>query len=657
MTRIAPALLILALLSACGQGGRPWGNDAPARDGSAPPAEGSDPIVDPVAEPLQPVGLGYRIDTTLGTGDSAIKQSVYGLFGLPVLVDVDGDSGTGNLLGADIRVQFLTLLLFARLQIDVLDAAPEPLPLQVEVTILDPRNLLGLPGLLGIVDPDWRIAMGMDARESSAPAQFSSQLTILDSLFEFLPRLTSAELALGSSEAQASVAATLAMFTERSGGREDGLELRAGFRPAVTDATINVVLAPDAEESSLGLDVSSPTEMEIRVDSYDGPETARTSERLVSVALRPLGSHFDLNLTGVDGLEAVEARDVSYRLSADQAIDEVRLDLLDAAGPGRASRAQALIRPLPAQVEILQPADGGLSISTDQPINDLLFAQADNTPIVWPPGDGPDAPFTEHYLRVTDRDDGIEVLQARLGGLSSLNAQFDPDLDLEAELSAAPLSYRFDEVGGFTQARLERLPGNFSVQFPDDDETLRFIYTADAPGPGLHYERQEPDLTTIASITPLAASFEICAASDGTCDSHGSATKASLAISASEHMLVNYRQRSADGQRETAMTDLFVRDLHVDAGARGGFKEGYVYFDTRGATFSGSVLQRNRDSGLYLSFSEGTFAEERVMRFKNFIETDERSGTMRCPGREQLEILTGGLWYDADFILDQLCQE
>ena len=248
------------------------------------------------------------------------------------------------------------------------------------------------------------------------------------------------------------------------------------------------------------------------------------------------------------------------------------------------------------------------------------------------------------------------LLLARLAGLETLTARTKPDLELDGRLQSAPLQYRDDTEEGFVDARLERLPGSFSVRFPDDDEVLRFTYDADGPGPGLHYEKQDASETTVADIQPLPANFNLCASSDDTCGSHGSRTVASINFTASETMQVNYLQRSTDGRKEIAIRDLRLSELALDAGVSSSASKGYIYVDTANQAFHGTFLQRDGDSGLYLQFSEGTHAEARRVRYKNFIQIDERSGTMQCPGREELEVRTGGVWIDFGFVLDQLCQ-
>ena len=656
---ITHAALVLSIAcAACGQGGRELPG-ASTRDASSSAPEDAEPgqplLLDPVAELLEPTGLGYRVDTTLGEGPDAVHQTAYGVDGLSVMIDVDGNEGTGNLLGADISVHFFTLLLYARMQVDLIGDTPEGIPLKVEVRVLDPRNLLGLPGLFGVVDPDLRVALSMDAREGGAPSQFSSTLSILDSLFEFLPRFTSAQLDIQSEGAGEALGAGVAMFADRSGERADNLDLELHWRPAVSESTVDVLMAPDAEESALTLGVSAPTAMTVEVRSGDGLVSMPSAQRDIQVGLDTLVDQFDLQLFGVDGFEDITGQDSRYQINATEPVQRLSLDIRDWE-PGDERLTRAVVQPLPQTVVIVRTPSGGLQLDAGAEIGDIAYAQSRNAPLVWRPEANPDEPFRSHLLTISERDDGTEVLQARLAGLRALQAEFEPDLSIDGQLRAAPLEFRAEDERGFTDARLERLPGRFSVRFPEDDEQLRFSYEADAASPALHYERQETDMSTIASIQPLPATFTLCASGDASCGSHGESTDASIAFSASETMRVNYHQRSADGRKEIAITDLVMQHLEVDAGTQQGAKRGYVYFDTQGTGFYGSLLQRDGSSGLYLSFSEGTHAVERKVRYKNFIQVDQRIGSMQCPGKESLEVRSGGSWYDLDFLLDQLCQ-
>lgn len=653
------ALLGLCLLTACGQGGRlPAAEGRAANETQPQPAEpgATNIIIDPVAALVQPVGLAYKVETTLGTGPDAIRRVAFGIDGIPVRVDVDGDSSTGGPLGGDIQVHFFTLLLYARLQVDRVDGAAAELPLQVDVSVLDPRNLLGLPGLLGLVDPRLRVALGVDARASTLPQRFSSELSIFDSLLSFLPRFTSAQLDIRSSADVDEVAALLATFTEQGEGvRADTLELRTGFSPAVAEALIDVELAPDAENSSLGLESSAPTDLDVAVRTTDGLSEDPTGERTVGVRLPQLQGRLDVLLEGVDGLDSLDDVDTVYDIQTQEPLASLQVDIGDRSDADF-GRSVVIVKPLPTQLKITRTAEEAFVVDTSAPVDDLAYAQTRNTALVWSPDTDPTQPFTEHVLRQTQRADGTEQLLARLAGLSSVSLEFEPDLQLRGSLSTAPLQYREETSFGFTEARIELLPGEFSIQFPQADGNLLFAYKADAAGPGLRYQSQDAEQTTQANIRPLPAQFSLCTASDDRCASHGRSTDASIAFSASESMVVNYQQRSQDGQQEIAVNDLRVENLVVDAGTRSGSSRGYVYFDTQGDAFGGTVLQRNGDSGIYLSFSEGTFARERVVRYKNFIEIDERSGKMQCPGREELEIRSGGLWFDFGFLLDQLCQ-
>ncbi len=658
LIRIFAATLLVAL-SACGQGGREWSSADSRQQDTAPEAvpdeSNPDIIIDPVGELLEPTGLGYRVDTWLQTDTEVIHQTGYGVDGLPVGMDVDGDAGTGNLLGADISVHFFTLLLYARTQVDVLNGAADDMRLKVEVTLLDPRNLLGLPGLLGVVDPDLRIAMGVDAQEAGIPSQYTGELIIVDSLFEFLPRFTSAQYNVTTSDGGEAVAATLAMFADRSGQREDTLELATTWRPAVDSASIDVVLTPDSEESSLALSVSEPAALSVNVHSTNGLADEPTGYRDVDVTLDKINQSFNLLLTGVDGFETLNGIDTRYELSTDAPINRVGVKLADGDSGGQRF-AEASMGPLPTSLAIVQAANGDLRMNASDAIDDISFGQSVNTPVVWSQDTDPEQPFKEHVLRFVTRQDGTDVLQVRLAGLKDLTAAIEPDLALDGSLRSAPLQFREETDIGFVDARLEMLPGSFSVRFPDDSKQLRFSYEADQAGPGLHYEKQDLEESTVANIKPLPASFSLCASSDDSCGSHGDRTIASINFQASEPMRVNYQQKSADGKRETAVRDLYLQNLVIDAGMSSAANKGYLYFDTAGDAFHGTFLQRDGKSGMYLRFSEGTYAKERRVNYKNYVQIDKRSGEMLCPGKEELELLSGGTWYNLGFVLDQMCQ-
>jgi hypothetical protein len=48
--------------------------------------------------------------------------------------------------------------------------------------------------------------------------------------------------------------------------------------------------------------------------------------------------------------------------------------------------------------------------------------------------------------------------------------------------------------------------------------------------------------------------------------------------------------------------------------------------------------------------------EGRLVTWKNYIQIDRTDGSMHCPGRQDLSIKAGGRFYDADFVVDTLCQ-
>ncbi|MGJ8670982.1 MAG: hypothetical protein ACSHXK_15965, partial [Oceanococcus sp.] len=133
-------------------------------------------------------------------------------------------------------------------------------------------------------------------------------------------------------------------------------------------------------------------------------------------------------------------------------------------------------------------------------------------------------------------------------------------------------------------------------------------------------------------------------------------TDTSLNFETSEQVTLNDQQQSSDGRTQIAIDEFKVSKLQFDLATRSGGKRGYIFFDTDEQSFSGSFRQVDGDDGVALFFSEGSFAQDRYLEFDNFIFVENRSGTMRCPGRSDLEIRAEGVWFDADFILDQLCQ-
>ena len=479
MTRTLPlaAALLCLGVSAC-QGGRQGDFDAQAveaepRDNPSAPNEqhssNGNPLLSPLGSLLAPTGLGFRVDTIYGQGPDAIHRTAYGVDALPIGIDVDGDSSTGNLLGADINVHFFSLLLYARLEIRRLDGAPDPLPLKVEVSVLDPRNLLGLPGLLSIVDPDLRIALGMDALSLSAPERYIQELTVTDSLFEFLPRFTTASLSSQVEDAAGPVATTLAMYADRSGERADGLELSALSDPA-TDTDIDLSLAPDALESSLQLSVAQAARLDIQVDTYDGMQTQPSGQRDISVTMDTLNSQFTLSLDGVDGLSSVDQVETHYLIETDQSIENLSLRLSDTSSDGQRGEAYAHVQPLPTQLEVVRGADESISMQASEAIDDLIFAQADNTSISLGPDFQSEQGFEKHLIRQFDGEvDGqrTQLLQVRLGGLQNLQAQLGDATAIQAQLSAAPFELREESSQGFQEAVIDELPSEFRLAFPD----------------------------------------------------------------------------------------------------------------------------------------------------------------------------------------------
>ncbi|MGJ8670998.1 MAG: hypothetical protein ACSHXK_16060, partial [Oceanococcus sp.] len=539
--------------------------------GNAGPGN-NDILLDPLGELIAPTGLGYQVDTIYGTGPDAIHRTAYGIDALPIGVDVDGDSSTGNVLGADISVHFFSLLLYARVEIHTLDGAPDPMPLKVEVSVLDPRNLLGLPGLFGIVDPDLRVALGMDARSSSAPGGFTEELTIVDSLFEFLPRFTSASLQSTVEDATGPVAATLSLYADRSGERADGLELSAETNPA-TNSQIEVTLTPDSEESILQLTVDQAAQLDIQVASYDGMQSQPTGGRDINVTLDSLNSQFTMTLNGVDGLSSLDGVDTRYLIEADQNIEHVILQLSDSDADGNHGEAYARISPLPQRLEVVRGADDSLSMETSSPIDDLVFAQADNTSITLGDGFKPSSPFEKHLIRQFDGAvDGVDtnLLQVRLGGLQSLQAQLGEEMQLMAKLQTAPLELREESPDGFQEAVIERLPAEFELAFPDTERQLALGYFANESTPGLSYREQTTEQTTQASITPLPASLILCSGSDDECGSHGIGTDTSLNFETSEQVTLNYQQQSSDGRTQSAIDEFKVSKLQFDLATRSG---------------------------------------------------------------------------------------
>ena len=651
---VAPWLSLLLL--ACGQGGRAL-DAAQARAEAAPqPSAAAEEVLpEPLAELLEPTGLSYRLDVQWGRGPEAVHSTHFGLNGLPLLIDADRHTGTGNALGADIWVQFSTLFLSARLQVDLIGNTPVGTPLRVEATVLDPRNLLGLPAQLGLLDPDLRAGLSLEALEAGAPASFSSSLSILDSAFDFLPRFTSARLEVQATEGGAALGAGLSLFADRAGQKADNLDVQLHWRPAVDLGAVDLLMAPDAEESALSLSVSSATDLQVDVDSSAGLLSMPSGQRDIRLQLDGMLEQFDMQLFGVDGFDAIQGQNTRYQIQSSAPLPRLALDIRDWK-PGEENLSRAVVQQLPREVLIVRTPSGGLQLDAVQGLGDIAYAQSRNTPLQWRADADPAQPFQTHLLEQVRRADGSELLQARVAGLKSLNAEFDPDLLIDGELQPAPLVYRAEDAQSQTDARLERLPQQFSVRFPEDTEQLRFEYSSSAPSPALSYSRQDTRRSTTASIQPLPAHFSLCAADDDSCGSHGDSTDSSIAFSASESMRLNFHQRSADGSKEIQISELVLQHLNVDLGTQQGARRGYLYFDTQGANFHGSLRQLDGDGGLYLRFSDGTWAEGRRLRFKNYIQIDQRSGSMRCPGREELEVRSGGRWYDLDFVLDELCQ-
>lgn len=665
--KTALTLLLAGTLIACGQGGRADFTPSSQRHAQAPspasaaPQEPTDSphrpalLGDLVGPALEALGLGFRVETWMDTPGGIVHQTAYGVEGFPVTVDVDANPATGAVGGAEISVQFSSALLSARLQIDRLAATSTDLPVRVEVTVLDPRNLLGLPGTLGLIDPDLRLAMGMDAVSSDAPTQFVANLQILDSLLAFLPRFTSLQYAVNTQGGAESIGATLTTFADRAGQRQDTTEIAARWTPVVSEALIDVVMAPDAQQSSVMLSVAEPSAMTVNLRSVDGLADEPMGYRNVGLSLAALQQSFNALLTGVDGFDGLDDRETRYELSADAPLERLVFTLEDSDVSG-AQYARAELRDLPTSLDVVQTATNELRITADAPVGSLSFGQSRETPVVWTAGTDPDQPFREHAVHLSRHADGRKTTLVRLAGLQSLNAQPGEDFMLEGQLLSAPLQYREDDEEGFVDARIDQLPAEFSVTFPDESDVLRFGYSASNASPGLRYEKRDARQTIVGDIRPLPQSFSLCASSDDHCGSHGNRTVASVLFEASEAIRLNYAQRSRDGREELTIRELNLTFLALDAGLSSSGSKGYLYMDTAGENFYGSILQRDGDSGMSLQFSDGTHAEQRRIRFKNYVQIDQRSGTMQCPGRESLDVRAGGRWYDFDFVLDALCQ-
>ncbi len=213
-----------------------------------------------------------------------------------------------------------------------------------------------------------------------------------------------------------------------------------------------------------------------------------------------------------------------------------------------------------------------------------------------------------------------------------------------------------DEVGtsGLRQreTRLLGIGGSTRLHISDGDGT-RFSFEASDGAAELGWTAHSVTRTEDARLAPLPTALTACFGEGATCGSHGGSTDASLSLYASAPVRLDfYSQR---GREVVDIQDLLAHRLAVDLGASNSFARGHVWFDTDGTEFSGRIRSDSPDQGFRLAFPPGTWAEDRLYRWKNYVQTDRKSGQMRCPGPRDLDIKTGGEDYDADFLLDKLC--
>ncbi len=200
---------------------------------------------------------------------------------------------------------------------------------------------------------------------------------------------------------------------------------------------------------------------------------------------------------------------------------------------------------------------------------------------------------------------------------------------------------------------LDRIEGAISLQLEEEAGT-RLDFSADNRSASVEFEARRPGREILASLAPLPRSLIACLGPDDACGSHGSGTQSSLSLRADEPVLLNYQ--AWQGDERVLVEDMIVEALAVDFGASGSFRKGYVWFDTDERLFQGRIRREDPRRGFDLSFGPQTRAQDRLVTWKNYIQTDRREGSMRCPGGADLALKVDGRFYDADFVVDTLCQ-
>ncbi len=200
---------------------------------------------------------------------------------------------------------------------------------------------------------------------------------------------------------------------------------------------------------------------------------------------------------------------------------------------------------------------------------------------------------------------------------------------------------------------LDRIDGAISLQL-DEAAGTRLDFSADQRSAFVEFEAARPGREILASLAPLPRRLSACLGPDDACGSHGGGTQSSLSFQADEPVLLNYRAQQ--GEAQALVEDMIVQALAVDFGASGSFRKGYVWFDTDDQLFQGRVRREDPRRGFDLRFGPQTQAQDRLVTWKNYIQTDRREGSMRCPGGADLALKIDGRFYDADFVVDTLCQ-
>ncbi len=643
--------LFLALgLSACLPQSRPVDNDSADGRGAhaASDEDGGNAVLEPVAGTLMPLGLAFRAEVTFGAGEDAILTEGYGINALPTLMDVDGDRSTG-LLGQDISVRMFALLNVIRLVVTRLDGAPSALPIRVEAVVMDPLDVLGLQG------SDLRIYLGYDARRATAPERFEESLITFTNVIPGYPRVTTGQFEIAVDGPGESLQALAGAF-EKSGDRvrANALNIGLDFLPVPAAATVDVTLATDAEETHVGVSVTSSSRVRVSADSIDGAVKNPAQSRRIEVEFDQLADHVALDLTGADDFTLLEGKDNRISYTSGSPIDALAVCLREMQGGVLESQVDGRVSGVPIGWEILQSADGVISIDAVDRMGLVEVGIASGGPALYWPGEAPGTPFVQHYLYQVESGAGAESMTLRVKDLHAVRVDAGRDLLLDARMARAPLQILSRDADRSVAVRLRDMPAELHLQLPEVEGHTQFRYRASEPAASLEVEIQDPDRRIAGRIVPLPASISLCIASDGACGSSGPSTDFSIALSASEPMVINYLE-SGPSDDEIQLDNVAVTDLFVDGGGRSGFKEGYLFFDTNSHEFSGYIQDRSGSGGVRLELNPGTHAEDRSLTWKTYINFGNKRGTMHCTGDADLFIRSGGRWYDADFVIDELC--